>query len=74
LQRIIFTGSAFPSITSLRYLDSEDERQHHILCRENTFIEPVDGWKKAGRTFLAVCGSIGTIYFLMNIRILQTWH
>ncbi|XP_033747514.1 uncharacterized protein LOC117332638 [Pecten maximus] len=50
--------SAFPSITSLRYLDSEDERQHHILCRENTFLEPVDGWKKSGRTYLAVCGSI----------------
>ncbi|XP_069109861.1 uncharacterized protein [Argopecten irradians] len=63
--------SAFPNLTSLRYVDKDEEQQHHILCRNDIFVEPAGGWKMHGRIFLAVnqysvSGSSGTRFGLFE--------
>ena len=47
------TGSAFPNAISLRYKE-HDDKQHHILCRDNVFKEPDGGWHVSGRVYLVV--------------------
>ncbi|XP_069126951.1 uncharacterized protein [Argopecten irradians] len=49
--------TAFPSLVSLRYVDSAEEKQHHILCRDSIFVEPEGGWTYEGRLYLSVCGT-----------------
>lgn len=46
--------SAFQNASSLRYQNEGDERQHHILCRENVFVDPEGGWQVPGRIYLVV--------------------
>jgi len=56
---ICATGSAFPTLTSIRYRDPGEKQDFHVLCRDGIFIEPEGGWSKEGRMYIAISGFEG---------------